>query len=211
GYITRTHHDKSYKCRHKFCNEERRGAHLLLPGACTVCPLDARFSGDAFDESGRVAALWQSNLERPVMALTKGYTLFGKAVAREGSDVGFFLMGGPSNAAIKACISEGIRMIDVRHEQAAAMMAHAYARVRARPSFCIAASGPGTINLTTGLAHALVDCAPLVAFGGASPVGQYARGSFQEIDQLAIMKPVTKFAERVYDAARIPEYVARAF
>ena len=143
--------------------------------------------------------------------MVKGYELFGRAVAQEGSDVGFFIMGGPSNDAIKACMSSGIRMIDVRHEQAAAMMANAYARVRARPSFCIAASGPGTINLTTGLAHALVDCAPMVAFGGASPVGQYQRGAFQEIDQVAIMKPVTKHAERVYDPARIPEYVARAF
>lgn len=141
----------------------------------------------------------------------KGYQLFGQAVAAEGADTGFFIMGGPSNDAINSCIAEGIRMIDVRHEQAAAMMANAYARVRAKPGFCIAASGPGTINFTTGLAHALVDCAPVVAFGGASPVGAYAKGAFQEIDQVAIMKPVTKFAERVYDARRIPEYVARAF
>ncbi|MBZ9870427.1 thiamine pyrophosphate-binding protein [Mesorhizobium sp. BR1-1-9] len=141
----------------------------------------------------------------------KGYRLFGEAVAAEGVDTGFFIMGGPSNDAINSCIAQGIRMIDVRHEQAAAMMANAYARVRSKPAFCIAASGPGTINLTTGLAHALVDCAPVVAFGGAAPVGQYARGAFQEIDQLEIMKPVTKFAERVYDARRIPEYVARAF
>ncbi|TPJ57627.1 thiamine pyrophosphate-binding protein [Mesorhizobium sp. B2-6-1] len=141
----------------------------------------------------------------------RGYDLFGEAVAREGADTGFFIMGGPSNDAINACISQGIRMIDVRHEQAAAMMANAYARVRAKPGFCIAASGPGTINFTTGLAHALVDCAPVVAFGGAAPISQYARGAFQEIDQLAIMKPVTKFAERVYDPKRIPEYVARAF
>jgi len=143
--------------------------------------------------------------------MVKGYTLFGRAVAAEGADTGFFIMGGPSNDAINACISEGIRMIDVRHEQAAAMMANSYARVRAKTSFCIGASGPGTINFTTGLAHALVDGAPLVAFGGASPIENYARGAFQEIDQLAIMTPVTKFAERVYETKRIPEYVARAF
>jgi thiamine pyrophosphate-dependent acetolactate synthase large subunit-like protein len=141
----------------------------------------------------------------------KGYQLFGEAVAAEGADTGFFIMGGPCNDAINSCIAQGIRMIDVRHEQAAAMMANAYARVRFKPGFCIAASGPGTINFTTGLAHALVDCAPMVAFGGAAPVEQYAKGAFQEIDQLAIMKPVTKFAERVYEARRIPEYVARAF
>ncbi len=145
------------------------------------------------------------------MTTSTGSKLFGDAVAAEGADTGFFIMGGPSNDAINSCIAQGIRMIDVRLEQAAAMMANAYARVRSKPSFCIAASGPGTINLTTGLAHALVDCAPMVAFGGAAPVGQYAKGAFQEIDQLAIMKPVTKFAERVYDAKRIHEYVARAF
>ena len=69
------------------------------------------------------------------------------------------------------------------------------------------ASGPGTINLTTGLANALIDCAPVVALGGASPSAQLRPGRFQEIDQVAIMRPVTKWAERVYDPRRIPEYV----
>jgi thiamine pyrophosphate-dependent acetolactate synthase large subunit-like protein len=104
-----------------------------------------------------------------------------------------------------------VRGIDCRHEQAAAMAAQAYSRVRAKPGVCLGASGPGAINLTTGLANALIDCAPVVAFGGASPVTGYQTGAFQEIDQVAIMKPVTKWAERVYDAARIPEYVDKAF
>jgi thiamine pyrophosphate-dependent acetolactate synthase large subunit-like protein len=139
--------------------------------------------------------------------LVRGYTLFGEAIAREGIDAGFFIMGGPINDAVTACINKGIRMIDVRHEQAAAMMAQAYSRVLRRPALCMGASGPGTINLTTGLANALVDCAPVVAFGGASPMSQFLKGSFQEIDQLAIMRPVTKWAERIYEAKRIPEYV----
>lgn len=142
--------------------------------------------------------------------MIRGYTLFGQAIAREGIGTGFFIMGGPMNDALTACMASGVRMIDVRHEQAAAMMAHAYARVLARPGLCMGASGPGTINLTTGLANALVDCAPVIAFGGASPLGQFCKGSFQEIDQLAIMRPVTKWAERVYEARRIPEYVNMA-
>ena len=101
-------------------------------------------------------------------------------------------------------------MVDVRHEQAAAMMAHAYARLRARPGVCMAASGPGTINLTTGLANALVDGAPVLAIGGSSPVSQWGTGSFQEIDQLALLAPATKWSARVHDAARIPEFVATA-
>ena len=67
------------------------------------------------------------------------------------------------------------------------------------------------MNLTTGLANALIDCAPLVAFGGASPMAAFQTGAFQEIDQLAIMKPVTKYADRVLETRRIPEYVDMAF
>jgi len=126
-------------------------------------------------------------------------------MARQGTDTAFFIMGGPINDGVKAMMAEGIRAIDVRHEQAAAMMAQAYARVRSRPGVCMGASGPGTINLTTGLANALIDCAPVVALGGASPIGAFGTGSFQEIDQVAIMRPVTKWAERVHEPSRLPE------
>jgi acetolactate synthase-1/2/3 large subunit len=73
------------------------------------------------------------------------------------------------------------------------------------------ASGPGTINLTTGVANAFIDCCPVVALGGSSAIGLYGRQTFQEIDQVAIMKPITKRAERIYDARRIPDVVATAF
>ena len=141
----------------------------------------------------------------------RGYELVARALKREGVDTAFFLMGGPNLGTAKACVKAEIRMIDVRHEQSAALMAQAYARVQSRPGVCMAASGPGVMNLTTGLANALVDCAPVVALGGASPVNQYGQGSFQELDQVAIMRPITKWAERVYDAKRIPEYINQAF
>ena len=145
------------------------------------------------------------------MTLISGNALFGQALARQGVDTMFYIMGGPINEALLAAMAQGVRGIDVRHEQAAAMMAHAYARVRARPGVCLGASGPGTLNLTTGLANALIDCAPVVAFGGASPLSAFQTGAFQEIDQLAIMKPVTKYADRVHETRRIPEYVDMAF
>ena len=140
-----------------------------------------------------------------------GNTLIGRTLKRLGVDAAFYLMGAPLLEAENACIREGIRMIDVRHEQAAAMMAHAYARVSGKPGVCLAGSGPGVTNLTTGLANALVDGAPVVALGGSSNMLDYGMGSFQEIDQVAIMRPITKWAERVYDTARIPEYVEIAF
>ena len=145
------------------------------------------------------------------MAFVSGNMLFGRALARQGVDTMFYIMGGPINDALLAAMAQGVRGIDVRHEQAAAMMAHAYARVRSRAGVCMAASGPGTMNLVTGLANALIDCAPVVAFGGASPLAAFGTGAFQEIDQLAVMRPVTKYADRVLETARIPEYVDMAF
>jgi len=91
------------------------------------------------------------------------------------------------------------------------MMAHAYSRIRNRPGVCMACSGPGTLNFGTGLATALMDCVPVVALGGASPIGEYGRGAFQEFDQLAAMRPLVKWADRIYEARRIPELVNLAF
>lgn len=144
------------------------------------------------------------------MAIT-GSEILARALARQGVDVVFYLMGGPMLAAESACIAEGIRMIDVRHEQAAAMMANAYSRVLNRPGVCIAASGPGTTNLVTGVANAFVDGAPVVAIGGSSPINQLGKGAFQEVDQVGLMRPIVRWAERVYDPRRIPELVATAF
>jgi len=145
------------------------------------------------------------------MATISGNELVGETLKRIGVDTMFFIMGGPINDALTAALKRGVRGIDVRHEQAAAMSAHAYARVTNKPGLCLGASGPGTINLTTGIAHALIDCSPVVAFGGSSPVKEYGSGTFQEIDQVAIMKPVTKWAERVYETHRIPEMIDLAF
>jgi thiamine pyrophosphate-dependent acetolactate synthase large subunit-like protein len=120
-------------------------------------------------------------------------------------------MGGPMLLTESCCIKEGIRPLDVRHEQSAAFMGQAYSRLLQKPGVCMAASGPGVINLTTGIANALIDCCPVVAVGGSSPIGLSGRQVFQEIDQLAIMKPCTKWADRIHSLKRIPEQVNVAF
>lgn len=145
------------------------------------------------------------------MAEMTGSEILGRALRNEGTEDLFFLMGGPMLHAEAACIKEGIRPIDVRHEQAAAMMAQAYSRLRQKPAVCMAASGPGVINLTTGIANALIDCCPVVAIGGSSAVKQYGRQGFQEIDQVKIMEGCTKWSDRIYNLARIPEQVNYAF
>src|SRR5262250_165684 len=149
--------------------------------------------------------------EEADMAELTGSEILAKSLKNEGTDVLFFLMGGPMLLAEASCIKEGIRPLDVRHEQAAALMGQAYSRLLQKPSVCMAASGPGVINLTTGIANALIDCAPVVAIGGSSPILQNGRQVFQEIDQVAIMKGCVKWADRVYNLKRIPEQVNNAF
>ncbi|MCZ6587907.1 MAG: thiamine pyrophosphate-binding protein [Alphaproteobacteria bacterium] len=145
------------------------------------------------------------------MAELTGSEILAKALRREGVDDLFFLMGGPMLMAEAACINEGIRLLDARHEQAAVFMAQAYSRLLNKPAVCMAASGPGVTNLVTGVANALIDCVPVVAIGGSSPVNLYGRQAFQEIDQVAIMRPCVKWTDRVYHPGRIPELVNTAF
>jgi thiamine pyrophosphate-dependent acetolactate synthase large subunit-like protein len=134
-----------------------------------------------------------------------GSDVVAQALKRQGADTFFYIMGAPMMAVESAALHLGLRGIDVRHEQAAAMAAHAYARLRNRPGVCMAASGPGTTNLITGIAHAWMDCTPVLALGGSAPVSATHRGTFQDIDQLGMMLPCTKWAERAYDPYRIPE------
>jgi len=144
------------------------------------------------------------------MAKLNGSQLLARTLRMHGVDTMFYVMGGPMLAAESACISEGIRAIDVRHEQAGAMMAHAWGRILNRVGVCMACSGPGSTNLVTGVATAWADSAPLLAIGGSAPAHSAGIGQFQEVDQVGIFKPVTKWAERVLDPRRVPDMVATA-
>ncbi|MDO8750269.1 MAG: thiamine pyrophosphate-binding protein [Dehalococcoidia bacterium] len=145
------------------------------------------------------------------MVTIDGSTITARALKNEGVDSIFFLPGGPIGGIIQAAHKLGIRCVDVRHEQAAANMAHAYSRVTGRPGICVTASGPGTTNAVPGIANAMVDGCPVIHLGGASPAVQFGMGGFQEIDQLAVMRPITKWADRILTPRRIPELVSAAF
>jgi thiamine pyrophosphate-dependent acetolactate synthase large subunit-like protein len=144
------------------------------------------------------------------MAKVSGNDLVAKALQDEGVDTVFYLTGGPMVDVASRCI-ERFRSVDVRHEQAASMAAHAYSRVIGKPGVCFAASGPGVTNLITGVGNAFLDAVPVVALGGASAVSQAGMGAFQEMDQVGMFKPITKYAERVIDVRRIPEIINKAF
>jgi len=144
------------------------------------------------------------------MEMVNGSQILARALRKQGVETMFYLMGGPMMDAELSCMKEGIRSIDVRHEQAAAMMAHAWGRVTNRVGVCMAASGPGTINLATGVANAWADASPLLAIGGAAPLNMSGKGIFQECDQLSVFKPITKWADRCSDPRHIPDMVAAA-
>jgi len=113
------------------------------------------------------------------MAEVSGSYLIARTLKEEGVEALFFLMGGPNYEIVNHSEDFGIRTIDFRHEQAAAMAAHGYARVTGKPGVTTAASGPGTLNLLTGQYTAYVDNAPMITLGGAGPYEDWGRDGFQ--------------------------------
>lgn len=99
----------------------------------------------------------------------------------------------------------------VRHEQGAIHAAQAYARVTGKAGVCIVTSGPGSTNLTTGLADAMMDSTPVVCISGQVAAGLLGTDAFQETDIIGISMPVTKWNTQVTKAEDIPSAIAKAF
>ncbi len=97
------------------------------------------------------------------MGQIDGGELTIRALEREGIDRIFTLHGGHVDPLYQACLRHNIRVIDFRHEQAAASIADGYARVSGGPGFCTASVGPGVMNLMIGLGSAAAASSPVVA------------------------------------------------
>ncbi|MDP9244264.1 MAG: biosynthetic-type acetolactate synthase large subunit [Chloroflexota bacterium] len=104
-----------------------------------------------------------------------------------------------------------LRHILVRHEQGAAHAADGFSRVTGEVGVAMATSGPGAINLITGLATAMMDSVPMVAITGNVPRALLGRDAFQETDIVGIALPVTKYAALVTDPDEVPLAIAEAF
>ncbi len=140
-----------------------------------------------------------------------GGKLAARALKEAGVEVVFTLSGGHIMPIYDGCIDEGIRVVDVRHEQAAVHAADSWARCRPG-SIGVAAitAGPGVTDGVTGIANAWRANSPILVFGGQGPFANLRRGSLQEMDHLGVVRPITKYCDAVYQTHRIPEYIELA-
>lgn len=139
-----------------------------------------------------------------------GGRLVAKALKNEGVDVIFTLCGGHIIDIYDGCLDEGIRIIDVRHEQVAAHAADGYARQTGRTGCVVTTAGPGTTNAMTGIANAFRAESPILMVGGQGALSQHKMGSLQDLPHVDMMAPVTKFAATVPGTERIADMVSMA-
>src|SRR6266567_701928 len=147
----------------------------------------------------------------PFMGLIHGGWLVAKTLKQEGVEVVFTLSGGHIAAIYDGCLREGIRVVDTRHEQAAVHAAEGWAKATRKPGVALLTAGPGVTDGVTGVANAYLAGSPVLVIGGAAPLGLWDRGALQEMNQIDLLRPITKWARTVYETARLSEYTAAAF
>jgi acetolactate synthase-1/2/3 large subunit len=140
-----------------------------------------------------------------------GGHLVARALKAEGIDVIFTLCGGHIIDIYDGCIDEGIKVLDVRHEQVAAHAADGYARVTGRPGCAVVTAGPGTTDAVTGVANALRAESPMLLIGGQGALNQHRMGSLQDLPHVDMMRPITKFASSVLTTERVADMCSMAF
>ncbi len=143
-------------------------------------------------------------------SVVSGGRLVAKALRNEGVDTIFTLCGGHIIDIYDGCIDEGIRIVDVRHEQTAAHAADGYARQTGRLGCVVTTAGPGCTNAVTGVATAFRSESPILHIGGQSSLTQHKMGSLQDLPHVEMMTPITKFASGVYSTERVADMISMA-
>jgi len=137
--------------------------------------------------------------------------LFVKCLENEGV-THIFGVPGEENAYFMMSLEESsIKFVLTRHEQGAAFMADVYGRLTGKPGVCLATLGPGATNLVTGVADGNMDRAPMIVVTGQADSKRQHKESHQNMDVVAMFKPITKWATPILHADSIPEVVRKAF
>lgn len=129
----------------------------------------------------------------------------------EGVEYVFGIPGEETLDLSDALEASSIEFVPVRHEQGGAYMADVHGRVTGRAGVCLGTLGPGAANLTTAVADATLDHAPLVALTGQAELERMHKESHQHIDVVSLLRPITKWNARVAEPSTIPEMVRKAF
>jgi acetolactate synthase I/II/III large subunit len=120
--------------------------------------------------------------------------LIARRLAASGIDTVFTLSGGHLFSFYDGCRSEGIRLVDTRHEQTAAFAAEGWSKVTRVPGVAALTAGPGVTNGMSAMAAAQQNQSPLVVLGGRAPQLRWGQGSLQEIDHVPFVAPLARFA-----------------
>src|SRR5271163_4530478 len=141
--------------------------------------------------------------------ITGGH-LVARALKAEGIETIFTLSGGHVMDIYDGCYDAGIRVIGVRHEQAASHAADAWTRLTGIPGCAVVTAGPGVTDALTGVANAWRAQVPMLLIGGQGPLCQHLMGSLQAMDNVDMMRPITKFATTILETKRIPDILGMA-
>jgi acetolactate synthase-1/2/3 large subunit len=139
-----------------------------------------------------------------------GGQLLARALKNEGVDTIFTLTGGHIISILDGCVLEGIKIVDVRHEQSAANAAEAYTRLTGKLGVVAVTAGPGVTNTLTAVLNAQYSGTPMLVLGGRHPIRQEHTGGLQEMDHPQLLRSVTRFAATVWETARMGEYITIA-
>lgn len=140
-----------------------------------------------------------------------GGAIVGEVLAREGVRFLFTLCGGHISPILVGAKSSGVNVVDVRDEKNAVFAADAVARTTGVPGVAAVTAGPGVTNTITAVKNAQLAQSPVVILGGATATLLKGRGSLQDIDQLSIMAPITKWATGIKTVANLSPTIEQAF
>ncbi len=145
------------------------------------------------------------------MSKQHGGSIVGERLKAQGVTHIFTLCGGHISPLLVGAQDQGVQVVDVRHEASAAFAADAMSRMTGIPGVVAVTAGPGVTNTVTAVKNAQMAEVPMIIFGGATATILKGRGSLQDIDQLSIMTPITKWATRVTSVAAIAPTIDHAF
>src|SRR6476660_6430570 len=129
--------------------------------------------------------------------MPNGAELFVQAAAQLGQDPIFTLVGDHLNEVLAAAARVGMRVVDMRHESGVTHAADAWALIHRRPALSLVTGGPGHTNSWTGIATAHLAGSPLIAVSGSRASTLAHREAFQDIDQVAMARPITRWSAEV--------------